>query len=273
MRRIDPLTSIALTDLGLRAVKRALVSRFPNGKSSHITEALAASCGFRTHASLIAAIREGDEKDPDFVWLDESAFLARMEELTGSSMSREEQNILFDSLPIAPCSDVIKTTSPKLHSVDYTKSTRQRAWRNAMVAGINAALSRRIFSLRPGDNRWPGANRELHEQRKAHVFRFEIDGISAIASLWDAGWDEISVHVALWPTDESERWVPVVGAGFLAGELFASGWLERRNGAWLQVSSDVVGRGGFRCRKNRLAMVAALQIRPAGYADRGSFAL
>lgn len=267
------MTSISLTDSGVRAMKRALVARFPNEKSSHLSEALAAACGFRTHASLLAAVRESDATDPDFVLLDESSFLLRREELTGIPTPAGDRHLLFDQLAIEPSADVLKTISARFHSVDYSKSPRRRAWRNAMVAGINAALSRRFFSLRPGDNRWPGARRELHQQQSAHVFHFEIGGIPAVASLWDAGWDEISVHVAFWPTEDGERWVAAANAGFLAGDLFASGWLERRNGAWLQVSSDTGKNWSFRCRKSRLAAVAALQVRPAGYADRGSFAL
>ncbi|MEW6150884.1 MAG: hypothetical protein AB1745_23110 [Pseudomonadota bacterium] len=267
------MASVSLTESGLRTVKRALVARFSDDKSSHLSEALAAACGFRTHASLLAAVRESDASDPDFVLLDDAAFLSRREELNGIPTSPSDQQMLFDRLPIEPGTDVLKTISAKFRSVDYSKSSRRRAWRNAMVAGINAALSRRFFSLRPGDNRWPGAPREIHEQQSAHVFGFEIEGIPSIASLWDAGWDEISVHVALWPTDDAERRIAAVNAGFRAGDLFASGWLERRNGAWLQVSSDSGKNWSFCCRKQRLAKVAALQIRPAGYADRGSFAL
>lgn len=267
------MTSIPLTDDGLRIVKRALVARFPNEKSSHLSEALAAACGFRTHASLLATVRERNASDPDFVLLDESAFLLRREELTGTPTPSSDRHMLFDQLAFGSSPDVIRTVSAKFYSIDYSKSDRLRAWRNAMVAGINAGLSRRLFSLRPGDNRWPGARREPHERQSAHVFYFEIEGIPAVASLRDAGWDEISVHVAFWPTDEGKRWVAAANAGFLAGDLYASGWLERRNGAWLQVSSDAGKSTTFRCRKHRLADVAMLQVRPAGYADRGSFAL
>lgn len=267
------MASVSLTDDGLRAVKRALVSRFPDDKSAHLTEALAAACGFRTHASLLAAVRETDADDPDFVLLDEAAFLARRQELRGEPCAPDEQHMLFDWLGLEHGTHVLKTTSSKYHEVDYSTSRRRRAWRNAMVAGINEGLARRFFSLRPGDNRWPGANRERHERKEAHVYRFAIGGIPAVASLWDAGWDEISVHVALWPTPDAEQIVPAANAGFHAGELFASGWLERRNGAWLQVSSDSTQRWSFRCRQHRLPEVAALDVRPAGYADRGSFAL
>ncbi|ARS26970.1 hypothetical protein [Sphingomonas sp. KC8] len=267
------MASVSLTNDGLRAVKRALVSRFPHDKSAHLTEALAAACGFRTHASLLGAVNATDPGDPDFILLDETAFLTRREELTGKPCAPQDQYMLFDGLSLEHGTHVLNTISSKFHLVDYSKSSRRRAWRNAMVAGINEGLARRFFSLRPGDNRWPGTERERHERQQAHVFRFAIGDIPAIASLWDAGWDELSIHVALWPTADAERWVPAANAGFHAGDLFASGWLERRNGAWLQVSSDSRQNWSFRCRKQRLAEAAALELRPAGYADRGNFAL
>jgi hypothetical protein len=36
------------------------------------------------------------------------------------------------------------------------KSPRTRAWRNLMVAAINAGLEQGHFGLTPDDNRWPG---------------------------------------------------------------------------------------------------------------------
>ena len=57
--------------------------------------------------------------------------------------------------------------------------------------------------------------------------------------------------------------------GFRIGEAVGSGWLERRDGAWLQVSEG--GPGHFVCRKPRLATVAALAVEPKGYSDRGNF--
>ncbi|MDQ0358967.1 hypothetical protein J2S22_005923 [Rhodoplanes tepidamans] len=267
------MTSIALSDSGLRAMKRALVARFPNEKSSHLSEALAAACGFGTYAALRAAVRANQISHPSFVLLDESAFLARREKLTGRTPTPNERNMLFDTLPIKDNSHILRTSSSKFRNVDYSKSCRLRAWRNAMVAGINASLARQLFSLRPGDNRWPGVSRDNNIRQQPHVFRFEIEEIPAIASLWDAGWDEISVHVAFWPTDEAEHRIPAANAGFHAGELFASGWLERRNGAWLQVASDSGRNWSFHCRKQRLSRASAITVHPAGYADRGSFIL
>lgn len=261
------MTAIALTDSGLRTLKRAFQNHFPSEKSSHITEALAAACGYKTHAALLAAMKAGDTQDPDVVLLDEQAFLGRYETVSGRAFGGGE--LSFDDMHFGVGADVINTHSLHFSRINYSKSLRKRAWRNAMVAAINAAIERRLLSVRPGDNRWPGANK--NGDRDTYVFAFAIEGIPAVASLHDAGYDEVSVHVALWPTPDGERWVSAMNAGFDAGQVFASGWLERRDGAWLQVSSD--GATSFRSRRERLAPLAALDIRPKGYADRGSFKL
>ena len=40
------------------------------------------------------------------------------------------------------------------YDIEY-KTARQKAWRNLMVCAINAAVEQRLFSLRPGDIRFP----------------------------------------------------------------------------------------------------------------------
>ncbi|WCK21758.1 hypothetical protein [Agrobacterium tumefaciens] len=104
-------------------------------------------------------------------------------------------------------------------------------------------------------------------RRETQVFHIEIDGIPAIGTVSDAGFDELSVHVALWPTPEAIVRARAFNAGFAAGDAFASGWLERRDGARLQYSR----KPHFRCRNHRLSQLAELDIRPKGYSDRGSF--
>ena len=133
-------------------------------------------------------------------------------------------------------------------------STRKKAWRNVMVAAINAGLDQKVFDLDAGPE-------------GVVQFRFEIEGVPAVAHVSNAGWDELSISVALWPTAEGERWVSCSNAGFLAGDCFAHGWLERRKGQWLQTP----GRPEFQCRDARKATVEALAVKPNGYADHGRF--
>ncbi|MGY4177656.1 hypothetical protein ACVIHH_002947 [Bradyrhizobium sp. USDA 4518] len=262
---MDPLTAIPLTESALTCVKRAVRQHYPNHKSSHLTEAIAVACGFATHAALRARMAGRAAQHPDFALLQELPFLSRLAAVTGDPMSDKDlRGFSFDRL-VYEGTDVIRTASKGAAKVKYGGSNRRRAWRNAMVAGINAGIEQGLFTPRAGENSWSAPDPRC----EGCTYRFTIEGIPAIASVHDAGWDELSIHVALWPTAEGERWVRTMYGGNFAGEVFASGWLERRDGAWLQVGDGPE----LSCRKRRLAQVAALNIRPKGYADRGSFRL
>lgn len=56
-----------------------------------------------------------------------------------------------------------------------------------------------------------------------------------------AGCGELSAHVAIQPTTRAERAIRAYNADFVAGEAFASGWLERESGKWLQTSTAPTG--------------------------------
>jgi hypothetical protein len=130
------------------------------------------------------------------------------------------------------------------------------AWRNMMVAGINAGLERGLFGLSPEDNRWDGDEA---------IYRFSFDSIPAIACVQDIGSSELSVHVAIQPTDRADDFIRTSNAGFIAGEAFASGWLERERGTWLQTPRAPTG-----CIRNALLeRLAEVRPKPLGYADSG----
>jgi len=266
------MAAIPLNETGIRDVKRALMSRFPKDKSSHLSEALAAALGFKTGISLAAALRESGPDDPEHRLLNEAAFIARLAAVSGRKMGVSDRWLIFDNLRYADGNSVIRTRSPGYKQTKYTRATRLRSWRNMLVAGINVAIDRRLFTIRPGDNRWPGHEPDRYGRHNPYLFEFEIEGIPAIASVNDAGYDELSIHVASWPSPESKKWVGAAWAGFLAGDAYASGWLERRDGAWLQVSTQGL-KDQFSCRRHRLVQVAQLEVEPKGYADRGSFKL
>ena len=116
-------------------------------------------------------------------------------------------------------------------------SLRKKAWRNMMIAGVNAGLEQKIFTLEPSGNFWPefqpgDGKSEANAGSGAHYYSFDFPGgIPVEAYVKDAGFDELSIHVALRPTG---KFMGCVNAGFLAGEAYANGWLERRSGLWLQ---------------------------------------
>jgi len=266
------MAAIPLTEEAIHYVKRTLRFRFPKDKSAHVSEALAAALGCQTNIALLDSVRRVDPNDPDFALLDEQPFLRRLAQVAKRPLTSADRSLIFDNLRYPQPSPVITTRSPAWKRVNYSKSQRRRAWRNAMVAAINEGIRRRYFTIRPGDHRWPGAQRDQYERTRAQLFEFELNGIPAIGSVRDAGYDELSIHVAMWPTPDAARWVECINAGWLAGDLYASGWLERRDGAWLQVSTSGLGQA-FRCRRRRLKELAEIEIVPLGFADRGSFKL
>jgi hypothetical protein len=147
-------------------------------------------------------------------------------------------------------------------------SARARAWRNTMAAAINAGLKRGLFTLEDKKNLWPGWSSDPNKRDDGCVFPFEVKGIPAFGYVHDIGWDELSLHAALWPSADGERWVRCPNAGFLAGDVFAEGRLERRTGLYLERPSRF-SAGVFRARRNLAARIALLCIEPDGYAVRG----
>lgn len=241
------MASIPLSELALASVKRSLREYYPSVRSSHLSEALAASLHHRTHASLLAELNSVNV-DPPIELLDESLFKQRLSEFGYPS----EREFNFEDLD---SDHLISTYDASALEIEY-RSMREKAWRNLMVLTVNAGLKQKLFSLRPNDNRWPGVGKE------GHVFDFELpNGLPAKGYVGDIGWGELSIHGSINPNG---NWVRVSNAGFDAGDAFAAGWLERTDGAWLQSATTK-----FNCRKAILKSLADLTVQPIGYGDRG----
>jgi len=70
---------LRLTQQNLKSIKQSLRRELPGIGSGRLTEGIAAAAGFRTHASLLAAM-ESTGSDP-IVRLDEALLSARLAEL------------------------------------------------------------------------------------------------------------------------------------------------------------------------------------------------
>jgi len=243
------MASIPLSSASVEALKKEVRRVYDERKSSHLSESLAAALGFNTHAALLTELKRQDN-DPLYCLLDEEKFDARMQALGYSA------DPYFDFEDVKT-SCMISTTCNYAYEIKY-RSLRDRAWRNVIICAVNEGLRLKLFSLRPGDNRWVG-----HARRsETYLFDFTLPcGLPARASVSDAGFDELSIHVAVNPKND---WVSASNAGFLAGDVFATTWLEREKGAWIQTSLS-----GFRCRKNLLDLIAKMTVSPCGYGDRG----
>jgi len=93
---------LRLTPANLTFVKRSLRAAYPNVKSSHLTEGLAAAVGENTHAALLARISGQAEAEP--VQLDRDRWRQRLAELGYPSLSGEALTPIVrdDALP-DPC--------------------------------------------------------------------------------------------------------------------------------------------------------------------------
>jgi hypothetical protein len=74
------MAATPLCEVPLAALKKWLLDQYDEVKSSHLSEALACSLGFRTYASMQAAM-VGPEQDRPFVLLNTPRFVARLVQL------------------------------------------------------------------------------------------------------------------------------------------------------------------------------------------------
>lgn len=244
------MAATPLCEAPLAALKKSLRDEFPHVKSSHLSEALAHSLGFRTYAAMQAAM-VGPEQDRPFALLQTQRFVERLKQLG----YEDDPEFDFEMTILTPVPGVVSTMPDSAYDIEY-KTTRQKAWRNLMVCAVNAALAQKLFTLRPGDNRFPD------NMRRGEVFDFVLpNGLPARGSVSDAGFNELSVHATVNPKGDMVR---AFNGGFDAGDAFGTTWVERERGAWMQ-SSD----SSFNCRKGLLDHLAALQVEPMGYGDRG----
>lgn len=250
------MTALVVTRENLRTVKNDLTVGFPEVKSSHLSEALASALGFNTNAALLARLVEVGNADADILILDESAFYSRLDSL-GYRVQRDD--LIFFHLEDTVA--VLDTTPLSSFEISYA-SERSRAWRNLMVAGVNAGIEQKLFTVRDDDNRWPGYDVNNRHDSPGFEYDFTVAALPARAAVRDIGHGELAIHVAIKPTGKFLGVGPV--AGFMAGEAQAAGWLERKTGAWLQSAERE-----FSCRKHLKAVLANLDIKPLGYGDRG----
>jgi len=150
------------------------------------------------------------------------------------------------------------------------KVVAQLLWRNINVAAINAGLHQRVFSLKPGENWWS-------PDQKGTFYGFPFaPSIGAVTQVRDIGWDELAFETVLCPKSLQaqllDRWQcdePGVWSWIWEHYLGkAMGWLERREGAWLQDLADPRG-WAFTCHSITVGAVLGARQRPRGYADHG----
>ena len=237
----------------VRNLKHCAEHRTRGVSSSHLSEALAAALGFKTHAALRSAL--AGRTTVEVLKPSNTRMVGRLSDFG---------YVLPDDLRLVP--EFAHSYSPfRNYPLGKARGVRWMGWRNLLVAAINAGLDQRLFGLSPDENWWPGGDPES-ARCTSHVFRFEFGiGLKGVASVDAISGDELSIHVVLNPRHAGV--MPDRFEGLDDGDAFAQAWIERRLGAWIQDGGD------FSCRRRVQPLLADLVLQPNGYSDRGSFFL
>lgn len=241
-----------VSEAAVRNLKQLAERRVSGVRSAHMSEVVAAALGFRTHAALRAAL--DGRTTAEACKPSNARAIQRLRQLGYNAP---------DDLHLLP--ELDRSYSPfKTYPLRKRRGVRWDAWRNLMVAAINAGLEQRLFGLSPTENRWLEGTADSYE-RSRHTYHFLFDSeLPAIASVHVIRGDALSIVVILNPkkVDIQPEWYH----GLSEGDSVAHGWLERRLGAWIQDGGE-----SFRCKRAVQARVASVAIKPHGYADQGSF--
>lgn len=240
------------SESSLRYLKRSARRGVSGVPSSHLSEAIAAALGFRTHAALRAALAgkaTAEAQKPS-----NARLIQRLQQL-GHNVPDDLQLLPEFEHSYFPFSDVPLRTK---------RGIRWQVWRNLMVAAINAGLEQRLFGLAEGENWWPGATQD-GERSDRGIYRFLFaDDLPVLVGVDAVRGGELSVKVILRPKKPDIR--PEWYCDLNSGEATAHGWLERRLGSWIQDGGEKV-----HCKRALQDRIAGAVIPTAGYSEQGSF--
>lgn len=248
------VSSFFISEPALRHLKQHAQRNLSGVSSSHLSEAIAAALGFRTHAALRAAL-SGNA----------TAKAQKPKNILLVERLRQLGHDVPGNLKVLP---ELKHSYTPFNRFPLRKKygVRWWGWRNLMVSAINVGLERRLFGLSPRENWWPGSTADSHDC-PPYTYRFQVDyELPAVASVKVISGDELSICVILNPVREDVQ--PQWYCGLKDGQAVAHGWLERRLGAWIQDGGEA-----FRCKRVMQSRLADMAMEPAGYSDQGSFLL
>jgi hypothetical protein len=137
-----------------------------------------------------------------------------------------------------------------------------------MVVAINAGLDQDIFSLSTWEE-----NASHTETGGIFHFNLPTTNVPSVAFVRGIGHGELKFHVAVNPTARSEelRMIEAGNAGLHAGDAFVVGYLERKDGKWLQTPPPrSYGRPFGSYKQNGIKpLIASMQVAPNGFIDHG----
>jgi len=150
---------------------------------------------------------------------------------------------------------------------------RAKAGPKLLFLAINHGLNRGFFGLKPGQNNWSkpvDAYDAREAERAPFLFEFKHHEMTISAAVADIGHGELSIQAICNPSASGRQVLGSSGAALSDGDASEFGWLERKNGPYLQ-SDPAVGGVEYHGRRATTARLSTLDVEPLGYAPTGPF--
>lgn len=223
-----------LSPESIKTLKTRLTSALPKVSSSHLYEAISSGLGFNTYAALKSA--QDKENTHDF---NQVLFTQRLTELGYGPMFESYTDL---------------ENKKKLNKTTQT-------WQKLMVYGLNEAIIQGKFDL---------ALCVDHKSKIYNFFEFKLsNGVTVNAGIRDDGFQEMILSLAINPEG---TFYSCANPSLRQNDAWAKGWLERKEGLWLEVSES--GKQLFQSKRKTMQMLQEVKpCLPLGYNQRGKFML
>lgn len=93
------MAALLLTPANLYSIKSSLRTAFPEIKSSHLSEALAAALGYRTHAALLADIKASPDRYPPLARASNNSLARRLNDFGLTDYAIDLNNMVRKGIP------------------------------------------------------------------------------------------------------------------------------------------------------------------------------
>jgi hypothetical protein len=146
------MTSITIAPAPLKLAKRAIQAQVPDIKSAHLSEAIAAGLGYKSHAALKASMLD---EDPDIRLLDPKVFEERAASLGAPGISLDKD--WFENKLCQAGDGIYRTQHPRDEDLPCIEGFHPEdpasfdAWQNLEIASLNTMIRERVFSARLED--------------------------------------------------------------------------------------------------------------------------
>lgn len=139
---------------------------------------------------------------------------------------------------------------------------KEQLGQKVLVIAINEFVRRGIISFD-----------QVDDEKGSFQISFFVCGIPAMAHARHIGLGELQIVAVLWPSSDCARTIGVSASNseqrLRRGEFYAAGWLERKDGAWLQTGD---GLPLVACSKRCESQVSAIPWEdPISFKAQGKF--